>query len=61
MEGLTISSNTLAIITGLVSIGTPMAMLAYNAGKMRQQMVGMKEDILELRDLIIDHIKDTAR
>ena len=56
MEGFTISSQALTIFTGLISIGTPMAMLAYNAGKMRQQMMSLRDDVKELRDMVFEHI-----
>lgn len=58
MDGITITNQAFAILTGLLTIGTPMAMLAYNAGKMRQQMMSLKEDMRELRDMLFEHVNE---
>ena len=69
MDNITIPGNALAVVAGLVSIGTPLVMLVYNAGKMRSQLKHMQDDfgdlrenvhddIKELRDLVIEHIQD---
>ena len=58
MDGITITNQALSIFTGIIAIGTPMAMLAYNAGKMRQQLMSLKEDVKELRDLIFEHVSE---
>ena len=51
-----ISDQALSIVIDVISIGTPMAALAYNEGRVKQQISSMNESIQELKKLFYIHI-----